>query len=181
MHAVGVTDIAAAAGTSKVTLYRNFPSKQHLVAAVVSARSDRVHDWLRRETADAAPGPERVLAIFDLLAAWFTEPGFHGCVLVNTATDTRGDTADTAGDSIAAAVPATVRGHLSRYRCLLRERLAELDPPPHDLDALADQLLLLIEGATTIAAVDTDAARSAAAHARAAATILIAAATDAHA
>jgi AcrR family transcriptional regulator len=167
IHAVGVNDVAAAAGASKLSLYRYFASKQELVAAVLAERSRRVHDWLSRETRDAPRGPDRVLAIFDLLADWYARAQFRGCAVVNTATDSRGDQDVT--------VIELSRAHLQRYRDLLEDRLAEIEPPPADPAQLARQLLVLIEGATTIAAIDGP--DQVGADARAAAAALIAAAT----
>jgi AcrR family transcriptional regulator len=60
---VGVADIAARAGVGRGTLFRNFPSKEHLIAAIVV---ERMHESIERAHAalDAGdPGP----ALFDLL------------------------------------------------------------------------------------------------------------------
>ena len=51
VHAVGVNEIAARAGASKLSLYRYFPSKDQLVQAMLTEHSDRIHAWLERETA----------------------------------------------------------------------------------------------------------------------------------
>ena len=88
MHAVGVNDIAVRARASKLSMYRYFPSKAELVEAMLSEHSDRIHAWLESKTADAAPGPDRLLSVFDLLMRWFAQPGYHGCTVVNTVTDT---------------------------------------------------------------------------------------------
>lgn len=142
VHAVGVNQIAARARASKLSMYRYFPSKQELVEGMLSVHSDRIHAWLERKTAGAAAGPARVLSVFDLLIRWFAEPGYHGCTVLNTVTDTRADP----------AVAAIARRHLARYRDLLAARAAEagLD----DAAALARQLLLLIEGASVVTAID---------------------------
>jgi AcrR family transcriptional regulator len=137
--AVGVNELAAAAGVSKVTLYRHFDSKEALVAAFLRARSDRVSAWLR----DVSTGPdprERVLALFDALGEWFAEPAFRGCALVNGAVEARGV------ESEARAIAAW---HLERHLDLL-QRLTG------DGEALARQLLVLVEGATTVAFVRGD-------------------------
>lgn len=164
VNAVGVNEIAATAGASKLTLYRYFPSKEHLVATMVMERSAHIHAWLRRETSDAAPGPTRVLAVFDLLIDWMARPGYHGCVVLNTASDTRGQPE---------IVGELARTHLARYRDLLTERIAELDPPPTEPRALARQLLLLIEGATVLSAIEGPNISRAATDARAAAEALV--------
>ncbi len=144
--AVGVNEVAEAAGVSKVTLYRHFGTKDDLVAEFLRRRSDRVSAWLRG-VADEAEGPERVLALFDALEQWFREPAFKGCALVNGAVEARG--AHAAAREIAAA-------HLERHLGLLRELTG-------DSEALARQLLVLVEGATTVAFVrgDPTAARDA--------------------
>ncbi|MFC6883573.1 MULTISPECIES: TetR/AcrR family transcriptional regulator [Actinomadura] len=142
VHAVGVNEIAARASASKLSLYRYFPSKERLVQAMLTDHSDRIQAWLDRETASAPPGPERVLAVFDLLIDWFAQPDYHGCAVVNTVTDTRADV----------EIAAIARRHLVRYRALLEDRLDGLDLA--DPAATARQLLLLIEGASVVTAID---------------------------
>ncbi|HEX4226122.1 MAG TPA: TetR/AcrR family transcriptional regulator [Pseudonocardiaceae bacterium] len=163
VNGVGVNEIAARAEASKLSIYRYFQSKENLVESMLAAHSDRIHDWLRRSTASAAEGPDRVLAIFDLLMGWFAERDYRGCTVLNTVIDTRGDQD---------GVRAIAREHLKRYRDLLEERLAEAgvaEPAP-----VARQLLLLIEGVTMVTTIDGD--NSAGADARAAALALIEAA-----
>jgi AcrR family transcriptional regulator len=161
VHAVGVNEIAARARASKLSMYRYFPSKSELVEAMLSEHSDRIHAWLERETAAAAPGPDRLLAVFDLLMRWFAEPGYHGCTVLNTVTDTRPDP----------AVAAIARRHLTRYRELLTARANQAGLP--DAPVLARQLLLLIEGASVVTSIDGTAA--AGLDARRAAEVLMAA------
>jgi len=147
VHAVGVNEITARARASKLSLYRYFPSKEELVTAMLTEHSDRIHAWLERETADAPPGPPRVLAVFDLLMGWFAQPGYHGCAVINTVTDTRADP----------RIAAIARQHLTRYRGLLQRRLREAGLADADEPAaLARQLLLLIEGASVVTAIDGD-------------------------
>jgi AcrR family transcriptional regulator len=145
VHAIGVNEIAASARASKLSLYRYFPSKDELVTAMLTEHSDRIHAWLERETAGAPAGRARVLSVFDLLIGWFAEPDYRGCAVVNTVTDTRADP----------RTAAIARRHLTRYRGLLERRLREAGLP-HGADpaALARQLLLLIEGASVITAID---------------------------
>jgi AcrR family transcriptional regulator len=137
IRAVGVETIAAEAGTTKMTLYRNFPSKDILVA-----------EWLRAHDASFWQGwdamvqrnrddPRQKLgAAFELLAKHVSDPRARGCPMAN------------------AAVEITRRSHPARkvietHKAKLRARLAELckeagAAQPGDL---ADQLFLLMEGA----------------------------------
>lgn len=142
VHAVGVNEIAARAHASKLSLYRYFPSKTRLVESMLAEHSDRIHSWLVRKTADAPAGPARVLSVFDLLVAWFAQPGYRGCTVVNTVTDTRADP----------AIAVIARRHLARYRQMLETRLVQAGVTPPE--ALARQLLLLIEGASVVSTIE---------------------------
>ncbi|TVT26148.1 TetR/AcrR family transcriptional regulator [Amycolatopsis rhizosphaerae] len=142
VHAVGVQEIVRRANASKLSLYRYFPSKEDLVREMLAEHSDRIHAWLRRKTADAPPGPQRVLSVFDLLIGWFAEPGYGGCTVLNTVSDTRMDP----------EITAIARRHLTRYRALLEERLREIGAG--DPEGLARQLLLLIEGASVVTSIE---------------------------
>lgn len=140
---VGVSDIAEAAGASKASIYRNFGSKEGLIEATLSYRSERVHRWLAEDTAHLAVGAERVLGVFDLLLAWYHEDDFRGCAMVSAAAE------DRVGDT-----PATrlAREHLNTYRRFLTACLT--DAGAQDAQTLARRLLILIEGATVISAID---------------------------
>src|SRR5258708_21010527 len=61
MAAVQVAPVAARAGIAAGTVYRYFPSKTDLVAALVAAVSEHEIGALRR-AAEAAPGPLSALA-----------------------------------------------------------------------------------------------------------------------
>lgn len=159
VHAVGVNEIAACAHASKLSLYRYFGSKDRLVEAMLAEHSDRIHAWLERKTRDAPAGDARVLSVFDLLIEWFAQPGYRGCAVINTVTDTRADP----------AITAIARRHLIRYRHLLRARAREAGIA--EPERLADQLLLLIEGASVVSTIERN--QDSGAAARAAATALL--------
>ena len=53
-RAVGVDRIIAEAGTAKMTLYRNFASKDELIVAFLAAREERwTRGWLQAEVVQA--------------------------------------------------------------------------------------------------------------------------------
>jgi AcrR family transcriptional regulator len=60
---VGVGEIAHSAGVGRGTLFRNFPSKEHLIAAIVV---ERMHDSLARGRA-LLEAPDPGEALFDLI------------------------------------------------------------------------------------------------------------------
>ncbi len=85
IRGVGVDALVAEAGVAKMTLYRNFASKDDLALAFLELREQRwTHDWLEREASRRAADPAgRLLAIFDVFAEWFAREDFEGCSFVN--------------------------------------------------------------------------------------------------
>jgi len=88
IRAVGVETIAAEADTTKMSLYRNFPSKDELVAEWL-----RDHDVSFWQTWDAMASrhpedPRRQLkAAFALLAKHVSDPKARGCPMANAAVE----------------------------------------------------------------------------------------------
>ncbi|MEV7418179.1 TetR/AcrR family transcriptional regulator [Streptomyces sp. NPDC089919] len=144
VQAVGMDRIRERSQVPLKRLYRVFPAKEALVAAYLERRDDR---WIGELTTRAAGGAtprERVLAVFDWLADWFGEPGFRGCAFLN-AFGELGEAAE--------PVAAVVRAHKARLRALLAGLARDATASPAAAATLTDQLLLLVEGATTLAAL----------------------------
>ena len=82
---VGVDRIIAESGVAKMTLYRNFASKDELILAFLERREERwTRDWLQAEVERRATAPaERMLAIFDMFGEWFATDDFEGCSFIN--------------------------------------------------------------------------------------------------
>jgi AcrR family transcriptional regulator len=59
----GVPEIAARAGVGKATVYRSFPTKDHLIAAILEERMQ----WFERRTVEAAQQPDAGAAFRALL------------------------------------------------------------------------------------------------------------------
>jgi AcrR family transcriptional regulator len=84
-RAVGVDRIIAESGVAKMTLYRNFASKDELILAFLERRRDRwTREWLQAtvETRGGTPA-ECLLAIFDVFGEWFLREDFEGCSFIN--------------------------------------------------------------------------------------------------
>jgi AcrR family transcriptional regulator len=143
IHAAGINEVVEAAGASKLTIYKNFGSKDGLVEAVLTDRTQRVRAWHEQAVEQATAGRERILAVFDLVASWYAEAGFRGCAMMNAATEDRG---------YDGAPRRLARDHLAFYRSLFERLLSEARDPK----ALARQLVVVLEGATLISAVDQD-------------------------
>ncbi|MER7729884.1 TetR/AcrR family transcriptional regulator [Streptomyces erythrochromogenes] len=134
IQAVGMDRIRTASGVPLKRLYRLYPAKESLVTAYLERRDRRWTADLREAVTGSA---EPVPAVFDWLARWFSEPDFRGCAFLN------------AYGELGAAAPEVVRVHKAELHALLAELVPAGAPP-----ALADQLLILVEGATVVAALN---------------------------
>lgn len=163
VQAVGMDSIRDAANVPLKRLYRLFPSKSALVCAVLEQRDRDVRTAIADYVQARAETPhERILAVFDYLLEWFADPAFRGCLFINTVGELGGTSDD---------IGRIARRHKLAMRDYLAELVAECSFPPE----LADQLMILANGAMATAAVQGDGPR-AAQHARAAAATLLAAA-----
>ncbi len=146
-RAVGVDRIIAECGIAKMTLYRNFPSKDELILAFLERREERwTRAWLQAEAQRRGSTPaERLLAIFDTFADWFGQEDFEGCSFINVMIEI------TEPDSPVRV--ATVR-QLEGIRAFVRG-LAE-EAGIEDGDAFARQWHILMKG-SIVAAGEGDA------------------------
>src|SRR3954465_1575177 len=146
-RAVGVDRIIDEAGTAKMTLYRNFASKDELIVAFLEEREERwTHGWLRVEVEARETEPaKRLLAIFDVFGEWFARADFEGCSFINVLLelDDRGDPAR------AASVM-----HLSNIRTFLAGLAGQAGV--QDTDGFARQWHILMKG-SIVAAAEGDA------------------------
>ncbi len=79
-HAVGVDAIVAGSGVAKMSLYRNFGSKDELILEFLRRREERWGGWLITEVnARTEDSAERLMAIFDVLGEWYARSDFEGC------------------------------------------------------------------------------------------------------
>jgi AcrR family transcriptional regulator len=161
IQAVGMDTLCAEAGVSLKRLYRLFPSKEALVEQVLLGRHE-MWNALVADATGAGDPRQRLLAIYDMLARWFDQDDFRGCVFINSFGEL---------GATAPRIARIVRIHKAGFQARLAEIVAEVGAPP----SLAAQLAILAEGAQTTAAIagTTEAARQA----RQAAVVLIDAAT----
>ena len=161
---VGMDEVRNLSGVSLKRLYRLFPSKEDIIEQVLLGWRD---DWEANVTAqvESTQVPrDRLLAVFDFLAAWFTSEGFRGCAFINSF----GELGGTSG-----RIGAIVRGQKAEFQDYLAQVASGIGAPA----TLAPQLAILAEGAVTTAAIS--ASPEPARQARAAAEILIDAALGA--
>lgn len=134
---VGINDVIRTAGVARMTLYNHFASKDLLTAAVYSEMADRTLSAIEEAIAGAAGEPSRVDAVMRLFAGTMDGPDFRGCPFIHAALQESEPTGQ---------ILALVRS----YKLALRDRILwALDENRADRAEVADQIVLLLDGAVT--------------------------------
>ena len=137
IHAVGVDTIASEAGTNKMSFYRNFASKDELVAEYLRSEEREGLLWWDETIAAHAGNPRlQVESLFDMLVVNNCDEDSRGCALANAAVEI------TEPDHPARPV-------IEKYKADMRRRFHQLarDMKAREPEALGDSLMLLWEGA----------------------------------
>lgn len=88
IKATGVDAIVKAAGTTKMSLYKYFPSKDDLVRAHLCRSRDVLLDQIRNGIQRRADNPkQQLLAIFEVFEDLLDTPDFRGCPFINAAAE----------------------------------------------------------------------------------------------
>jgi len=142
INTVGIDWIIERAGVAKASLYDCFGSKDELIRAYLEARNiarqTRVNEWISRYDAPQ----EKILGVFELLGELSSRPGYKGCAFVRARAD------GSASDKVKAASDQPRAFMLGLFASLAREAGAATP------EKLAQQLLLLYDGASVAAHLD---------------------------
>jgi AcrR family transcriptional regulator len=164
VQTVGIDRVIEHAGVAKASLYNTFGSKDELVRAYLEARHARTATRISRHVERYTDPTDRLLAVFEAQDEMVHEPTYRGCAFAAASTEARPD-----GAVVHAA---------ETYRRWVRELLTDLAA---QVDGVADPVTLgrrlhfLYDGVGVSARMDHD--REAAQAARAAALVLVEAAT----
>lgn len=136
-QAVGLDRVIAHAGVTKTTFYKHFEGKDDFVLECIQTRDAwETQAWHRAAKRLGGDDPrDQLLAIFDVLDAWFNDADFRGCIFINAAaefTDRR--------DPIHQVAAEHKRRNRDQYRTLARQAGAA------DPESFADEYTILIEG-----------------------------------
>ena len=143
IHATGVDSIVEQSGVTKKTLYAHFHSKEELVMAAVRHYDGLARNEFIRRVENGGKTPRaRLLAVFDVAQQWFNQNNFYGCLFINTIGEYSGK--DTPIRQICKEYKKLVKGYIHS----LCEQAGAKDP-----QGLAEELTLLLEGATVTAQV----------------------------
>jgi AcrR family transcriptional regulator len=134
---VGINDVTDSAGVAKMTLYNNFPSKEALTLAVYEEMVEAALGRLRGMNRTGKSEVERIADLFEHFAGRSRESGYRGCPFIHA--------------SLQAAEPAgPMHALVQSYKRALRQHVFELlDARRSNRDDLADQIVILLDGAVT--------------------------------
>lgn len=134
---VGINEVTAEAGVARMTLYNNFPSKEKLTLAVYAEMAQatlaRVDAVLAAEKSEKG----RIAALFDHFGRNAHKPSFRGCSFIHA--------------SLQEADPhGPLHKVVQAYKKELRRRVLQaLDARRRNPKLLADQIVILLDGAVT--------------------------------
>ncbi len=133
----GVDAIVKAAGTTKMSLYKYFPSKDDLVVAHLQRSGENIHALLQSAVESKAGQPkQQLLAVFDVFEALQSNPSFRGCPFINAS-------AEFAAESSPVQQAATELSESFRQLLMNLARTVGIG----DAEELSKQLSMLIAGA----------------------------------
>lgn len=134
---VGINDVTEIAGVARMTLYNNFPSKEALILAVYTDLAETTLRELQDLDRTQLPEEGRILAVFDHLGSKTHAADYRGCPFIHA--------------SVQAAEPSgPIYTLVHAYKRSLRDHvLGLLDQRRGDQADLADQIVILLDGAVT--------------------------------
>lgn len=134
---VGINDVTAAAGVARMTLYNNFPSKEALTAVVYEEMARTTLQVLGAMETTGRSEEENILAIFDHFDRSEQEADYRGCPFIHASLQ-------------AAEASGPIYAIVHSYKRGLREHIVHLlDEGRRNRAELADQIVLLLDGAVT--------------------------------
>lgn len=143
VHTVGIDRIIERAGVAKASLYSSFGSKEELVRAYLENRHQLRRERLLTGLERFTNPRDRLLGVFDVLGELTATPGFRGCAFYNASAESVAPGG--AIEQVSNANRAWTRGLFTQ----LAGDAAVADPA-----GLADQLMILYDGASVGARMD---------------------------
>jgi AcrR family transcriptional regulator len=136
IHGVGVEEIAAEAGSNKMSFYRSFAGKDALVAEYLRHQEREYWAWWDMAVAAHPNDPRRqVEALFEAQLSIAMSNDCRGCALGNAAVEISADEDE---------LSALVRAYKDEVRARLRNLAQAMGA--RDAQTLGDALMLLLDG-----------------------------------
>lgn len=137
INSTGVDTIVAVAGTTKMTLYKYFRSKELLILEVLEKGHQDFQTWLSDRLDSSAKKPsEKLQKLFDFIEEWVTSPNFQGMGFIKASAEFPNE--DNAVHQLSSEQSRQFRQYISGLAT---------EANIQDADGLALQLSLIFEGA----------------------------------
>lgn len=144
INTVGIDRVIERAGVAKASLYDAFGSKEELIRAYLAARHEGRQARMAEKLARYATPRDKLLGIFDAMAEIMAAPNFQGCAFVRAGSELRS----------APRVQEVVEESRAWLKTLFHD-LARAAGAAHP-DRLAQQFVILYDGASISAQMDGD-------------------------
>lgn len=136
-HAVSVDDILAEAGVARMTLYKNFDSKEELIVATLQREDKIFRQWLASFVESQSSRPaDRIGSLFLGLHERFGAEGYYGCAFIRASVEF---------PDVTHPVHVVATEHKEMIRSYFRGLAAQANV--RNPSQLAEQIYLLFEGA----------------------------------
>ena len=137
INSTGVDTIVAVAGTTKMTLYKYFRSKEDLILEVLTTGHHDFQTWISDKLNTNTKKPsEKLQKLFEFIEEWVTSPNFRGMGFIKASAEFPNE-------------ESPVHQLSSEQSRQFRQYISSLASEANiqDADGLALQLSLLFEGA----------------------------------
>ena len=136
INSTGVDTIVAEAGTTKMTLYKYFHSKELLILEVLKRSQEDLYTWLELGLARNQKPQDKLHNLLDLIDEWIKTPNFKGVSFIKASTEFPQENN---------AIHQLSSDQSKQFKLFIAQ-IAD-DAGIKDSEILALQLALLIEGA----------------------------------
>ncbi len=137
INSTGVDTIVAVAGTTKMTLYKYFHTKEGLILEVLNKSQQDFQSWLDNKLNTNSKTPaDKIKQLFDFIEEWVTSPSFLGMGFIKASAEFPNE-------------ENPIHQLSSKQSREFRQFISKLASEANikDADGLALQLSLLFEGA----------------------------------
>lgn len=143
--ATGMDAIVKASGVARKSIYQHFGNKEALVAAALTQRDEHWMQWFIAATSQHDDPVMRIESIFAALSEWFSSDHFHGCAFINAAGEIH-------------QINSPIRAVSKAHKIRLLDYIQQLVKACHVAQPVevARQVLLLVDGAISVALVTND-------------------------
>ena len=88
INSTGVDTIVAVAGTTKMTLYKYFETKEELILAVLQQSHQDFQNWMNEKLGGLGGSPnEKIEKLFEFIEEWVTSPSFTGIAFIKASAE----------------------------------------------------------------------------------------------